>query len=153
MSNTPLPSELPEWIRNHVERYLASDGADGHMWDAALGGGTGFVPTLLLTTKGRKSGRSLLLPLIYGEHDGAYVIVASKGGFPSHPAWYLNLSADSEVDVQVIAKKFRARARTASGQERSALWEKMVGVYAPYTEYQNRTDREIPVVVLDPIEA
>jgi deazaflavin-dependent oxidoreductase (nitroreductase family) len=151
MSETPLPSELPDWIRDHVKRYIDSDGADGHMWDASLGGGTGLVPTLLLTTKGRKSGRPLLLPLIYGEHDGSYVVIASKGGFPSHPAWYLNLTAEPEVDVQVAEKKFRARARTAGADERQAIWDMMVGIYAPYTEYQSRTDREIPVVVVDPI--
>ena len=81
--------------------------------------------------------------------DG-YAIVASKGGAPTHPAWYLNLCAQPDVDVQVEARRFHARARTASGDERTALWNQMVGIYAPYTEYQGRAEREIPVVVLEP---
>ena len=152
MSEPTLPAGFPDWIRDHIRRYLATDGEEGHLWDASLGGGTGMVPTLLLTTTGRKSGKPLLLPLIYGEHDGTYVIVASKGGAPSHPAWYVNLAANPEVDVQVKAKRFRARARTASGDERKKLWDEMVGIYAPYTAYQANTEREIPVVVLDPID-
>lgn len=145
-----VPENLPEWIRDHVRRYLESDGADGHMWDASIGGGTGLVPTLLLTTVGRKSGKAVTLPLIYGKTGDGYAIVASKGGAPTHPAWYLNLCAQPEVDVQVEARRFRARAHTASGDERTALWNQMVGIYAPYTEYQGRAEREIPVVVLDP---
>jgi deazaflavin-dependent oxidoreductase (nitroreductase family) len=91
-----------------------------------------------------------ILPLIYGKTEGGYAIVASKGGAPSHPAWFLNLTAHPDVEVQVEAKRFRARARTASGGERSALWDKMVKIYPPYTAYQKRTDREIPIVVLEP---
>lgn len=151
MTEATLPESLPAWIRDHVRRYLASDGADGHLWDASLAGGTGMIPTLLLTTVGRRSGRRLTLPLIYGETDGGYVIVASKGGAPAHPAWYLNLTAQPEVGVQVRERRFRARARTAGGAERAALWEQMVGIYAPYTAYQERTRREIPVVVLEPL--
>ena len=151
MAESSLPSELPKWIRDHVRRYQESDGEDGHLWDASLGGGTGMIQTLLLTTTGRKTGRSLLLPLIYGEHEGAYVIIASKGGFPTHPAWYLNLVANPKVELQVAARKFSAEARTATGDERATLWKQMVELYAPYTQYQDRTEREIPVVVLDPV--
>ena len=151
MSESSLPTELPEWIRNHVSRYLESDGADGHLWDSSVAGGSGMVPTLLLTTTGRKSGKALLLPLIYGKTETGYAIIASKGGAPSHPAWYFNLSANPEVDVQVAAEKFRARARTAAGDERAKIWGQMVGIYPPYTAYQERTEREIPVVVLEPV--
>jgi deazaflavin-dependent oxidoreductase (nitroreductase family) len=151
MSSSSLPAELPEWIRNHVSRYLESDGADGHLWDSSVAGGSGMVPTLLLTTTGRKSGRSLLLPLIYAKTATGYAIVASKGGAPAHPAWYLNLSANAEVDVQVAAEKFKARARTLGGGERAKVWEQMVAIYPPYTAYQARTEREIPVVVLEPV--
>lgn len=151
MADAPIPNQLPAWIRDHLRRYLESDGADGHLWDASVAGGSGLVPTLLLTTTGRRSGRKLQLPLIYGETEGGYVIVASKGGFPTHPAWYRNLEAQPEVDVQVAAKRFRARARTARGEERDALWKQMVALYPPYTEYQARTEREIPVVVLEPL--
>ncbi len=151
MSADTIPAHLPDWIRDHLKRYLETDGEDGHLWDASLGGGSGMIPTLILTTTGRKSGNALPLPLIYGELDGGYVVIASKGGAPTHPVWYLNLVAEPEVHVQVKAKKFRARARTASGAERATIWEQMVGIYAPYAEYQVRAgDREIPVVVLEP---
>jgi deazaflavin-dependent oxidoreductase (nitroreductase family) len=142
------PPKLPAWVQDHITRYVATDGADGYLWDARVGGGKGFVPTLLLTTTGRKSGRALTLPLIFGHFDDEYVIVASKGGAPAHPAWYLNLEAHPEVHLQVKADKFRARARTATGEERAKLWPKMVEIYQPYTDYQAKTAREIPVVVL-----
>ena len=108
-----------------------------------------MVPTLLLTTTGRKSGSALTLPLIFG-HWGPdeYVVVASKGGAPTHPAWYLNLQSNPEVEVQVKGDKFTARAHTAGGAERAALWPKMVEIYAPYEDYQAKTERQIPVVVL-----
>jgi proline iminopeptidase len=121
------------------------------MWDASVAGGRGLVPTLLLTTRGRKSGAPRVLPLIYGKTPRGYVVVASKGGAPSHPAWYRNLSAHPEVEVQVGPQTFQARARTATGGERSALWKQMVEIYPPYDDYQRRTAREIPVVVLEPL--
>jgi deazaflavin-dependent oxidoreductase (nitroreductase family) len=148
MTESNKTRELPDWIKNHVARYLATDGADGYLWDASLGGGKGMVPTLLLTTIGRKSGNALTLPLIFGHSGPEYVVVASKGGAPNHPAWYLNLDANPEVRVQVKGDKFAARARTANAAERAALWPKMVGIYAPYDEYQAKTDRQIPVVIL-----
>ena len=147
MSEISVPAHLPDWIQNHIRRYLESDGADGHMWDL---GGPGLVPTLLLTTTGRKLGKPQLLPLIYGKTENGYAIVASKGGASSHPAWYLNLTAHPEVEVQVEAERFPARARTATGAERSALWDQMVKIYPPYADYQKRTEREIPVVILEP---
>jgi deazaflavin-dependent oxidoreductase (nitroreductase family) len=143
--------ELPVWIRDHVARYLATGGEDGYLWDASLGGGKGLVPTLLLTTIGRKSGRELTLPLIFGRSGADFVVVASKGGAPTHPAWYLNLEANPEVKVQVKAEKFAARAHPANAAERAALWPMMVEIYAPYTQYQTKTDRQIPVVVLTPV--
>jgi deazaflavin-dependent oxidoreductase (nitroreductase family) len=148
MAETTLPAELPDWIKNHLARYIETDGEDGYYWDATVGGGKGLVTTLLLTTTGRKSGRVLTLPLIFGEFDGKYVVVASKGGAPEHPAWYLNLAANPEVHVQVKADKFKAVAHTADATERAALWPKMVEIYGPYADYQKKTDRQIPVVVL-----
>jgi deazaflavin-dependent oxidoreductase (nitroreductase family) len=142
--------DLPSWIQNHITRYLATDGADGYLWDASLGGGKGMVPTLLLTTIGRKTGRTLTLPLIFGRSGKDYVVVASKGGAPSHPSWYLNLQAKPEVQLQVKADKFAARAHTADAAERAVLWPKMVEIYGPYAQYQTKTDRQIPVVVLTP---
>ena len=132
-----------------MELYL-KDGEAGHYWDASLGGGEGMLTTLLLTTRGRKSGRPLTLPLIYRPTDsGGYCVIASKGGAPNHPAWFLNLSADPSVQVQVVNDKFSAVARVAEGAERERLWQMMVDYYAPYTDYQAATQRQIPVVVLD----
>ena len=148
MAEPVLPKDLPAWIKSHLERYLATNGEDGYLWDASIGGGKGMIPTLLLTTTGRKSGRELMLPLIFGRSGNDYVVVASKGGAPAHPAWYLNLEANPDVKVQVKADKFNARAHTASAQERVALWPKMVEIYGPYADYQKKTDREIPIVVL-----
>ena len=147
-----ISPQLPDWIKEHLRNYLASNGENGHMWDASLGGGTGMVPTLLLTTTGRKSGEALTLPLIYGRAGKGYVVIASKGGAPAHPAWYLNLQANPAVNVQVKAERFDARARTANGTERAALWQQLVGIYHPYEKYQVAAGaREIPVVVLDPV--
>lgn len=148
MAQTSMPKEVMDWITKHRDRYLATNGEDGYLWDASQGGGKGMVPTLLLTTTGRKSGRELVLPLIFGRSGEDYVVVASKGGAPEHPAWYLNLEANPNVTVQVKADKFKARAHTATGQERAALWAKMVEIYGPYADYQKKTDREIPIVVL-----
>jgi deazaflavin-dependent oxidoreductase (nitroreductase family) len=131
--------------QEHVERYRATDGAEGHEWQD--------TQTLLLTTTGRKSGEPRTTPLIYSPEGDSYVIVASKGGSDEPPAWYLNLSEDPEVEVQVKADRFKARARTASAEEKPGLWKTMVGEWPAYDEYQQRTDREIPVVVLDRIAA
>ncbi|HTV79601.1 MAG TPA: nitroreductase family deazaflavin-dependent oxidoreductase [Steroidobacteraceae bacterium] len=148
MTETNKARELPPWIQDHLDRYIATDGADGYMWDASRGGGKGMVPTLLLTTTGRKSGHALTLPLIFGRSGPDYVVVASKGGAPAHPSWYLNLEANPEVRVQVKGDKFAARAHTADAAERAALWPRMVEIYGPYADYQKKTQREIPVVVL-----
>ncbi len=132
---------LPDWIRDHLRRYLETDGVDGHLWNG--------VPTLLLTTRGRRSGEWITLPLIYGTHGCACVLVASKGGHPRHPAWYSNLVAEPEVRVQVGADRFTARARTAQGEERARLWTEMRRIWPQYDDYQRATAREIPVVVLE----
>jgi len=151
MAEPTVQPGLPAWISDHIRRYRESNGKDGHMWDASVAGYNAMVPTLLLTTTGRKSGRQLVLPLIYGKTANGYAIIASKGGAPAHPVWYLNLQAHPEVDVQVEAKKFKARARTITGPERAAIWKQMAQIYPPYEDYQKRTKREIPVVVLEPV--
>ncbi len=148
MSEPVKSKELPSWIKDHLSRYLATNGEDGYLWDASLGGGKGLVPTLLLTTTGRRSGQALTLPLIFGRSGSDCVVVASKGGAPEHPAWYLNLEANPLVQVQVKADKFSARAHTADARERATLWPMMVEIYGPYEHYQQKTDRQIPVVVL-----
>ena len=110
------------------------------------------MPSPGLTTKGRKSGEPRALPLIYGEAGDSYLIIASKGGLPNHPIWYLNLQANPDCELMVGAKPVSARARVAEGEERERLWKQMAEVYPPYDEYQQRAERTIPVVVLDPVE-
>jgi deazaflavin-dependent oxidoreductase (nitroreductase family) len=127
--------------QEHVERYEATDGDEGHDWNDTV--------TLILGTRGRKSGEWRKTPLIYQEHDGDYLVVASQGGRPLHPAWYLNLSEDPEVEVQVRGDKFKARARTATPEEKPEMWKKMTATWPAYDEYQQKTEREIPVVVLE----
>lgn len=151
MAEQARSNELPGWIQDHLRRYLATNGEDGYLWEAGQGDVKFRVPTLLLTTTGRKTGRSLTLPLIFGESGADAVVVASKGGAPAHPFWYLNLEANPEVQVQIKADKFKARARTASGTERATLWSQMVSIFPPYADYQKKTEREIPVVVLSRI--
>ncbi|HEU4973952.1 MAG TPA: nitroreductase family deazaflavin-dependent oxidoreductase [Baekduia sp.] len=127
--------------QEHVERYEATGGQEGHDWQG--------TQTLVLTTKGRRSGEPRKSPLIYGEHEGDVLVVASKGGDPEPPAWYLNLEADPEVEVQVWGERFAAHARTATPEEKPELWRIMVGHWPAYEEYQEKTDRDIPVVVLE----
>lgn len=139
---SPRPRrELPNWIKSHVEQYLATNGEEGHVWNG--------VPTLLLTTTGRRSGEQLLLPLIYGEDAGRHIIVASRGGAPEHPDWYKNLVANPAVQVQVRGERFAARARSANADEKPGLWKLMAGIWPAYDDYQTKTDRPIPVVILE----
>ncbi|HEX8498096.1 MAG TPA: nitroreductase family deazaflavin-dependent oxidoreductase [Actinomycetales bacterium] len=137
-----------DWVNEHTRQYVESGGEQGHDWNG--------VPTLLLTTTGRKSGVRRRTALIYGTSPGgsvdggdAYVVVASKGGAPEHPAWFLNLQADPDVEVQVGPEVLAARARVATGEERERLWRDMAVIWPAYDEYATKTEREIPVVVLD----
>jgi len=140
----------PPWVPGHIEKYL-TDPEAAHLWDASTAGVNKMMPTLLLTTTGRKSGEPRHSPLLYQHIDGKYVIIGSKGGYPDHPAWYLNLQANPEVELQVGTKKLKARARTVSGAERQKLWDDAIVWWPPYVDYQKKTAREIPVVVLDPM--
>jgi deazaflavin-dependent oxidoreductase (nitroreductase family) len=109
----------------------------------------GGVQTLLLTTRGRKSGKLRRTALIYGRDADRYLVVASKGGSKSHPSWYLKVTDNPEVEVQVGPEKFRARARKATPDEKTRLWRVMASMWPDYDRYQARTEREIPVVVLE----
>ncbi len=140
--------KTPEWIVEHLRIYRESGGSEGHLFDASLVGGHGIVPALLLTTTGRRSGKQRTSPLFYGSTDKAYVVLGSKGGADTQPGWYLNLLANPAVEVQVGKERFTTRARVATGKERAQLWEQMVQLYPPYRDYQKKTRREIPVVVL-----
>ena len=137
------------WIAEHIELYR-TDPEKAHLWDSTHLGGPGLLPTLLLTTTGRKTGEPRALPLIYGTVGDSYVVIASKGGMPSHPIWYLNLEAHPECELQVGAKRLTARARVVEGEERERIWNQMVEVYPPYVDYKKATERIIPVVVRDP---
>ena len=126
----------------HIRRYRETDGEVGHIWRRGS-------KVLLLTTKGRVTGEPRTTPLIYENTGDAYVIVASKGGAQQHPGWYRNLAKDPHVELQVKDEVFRARARTATGEERERLWQLATQQWPDYDAYQKKTDREIPVVVLE----
>jgi proline iminopeptidase len=129
--------------QEHVDRYRETDGEEGHVWRE---GST----ILLLTTTGRRTGTETTTPLIYDlDGDGNPVIVASKGGAPEHPGWFRNIEKTPEVGVQILGEKFRARARVAEGDERERLWRQMNEMWPHYDEYAAKTDRAIPVVVLE----
>ena len=127
--------------QEHVRRYVQTDGAEGHDWQG--------TSVLILTTTGRRSGDPRSTPLIYGTHGDDYVVVASKGGADEHPAWYLNLSDAPEVTVQVRGDRFQAHARTAAADEKPELWKLMTERWPAYDDYQQKTGRDIPVVVLE----
>lgn len=128
------------WVAKHINSYVESGGRRGHQrWG---------VTNLLLTTRGRRSGKLRRTALIYGVDGGRYVLVASNGGSAGHPAWYLNLAADPRVRVQVGAETFEATASIATGEERERLWRLMADQWPDYDRYQRKTAREIPVVIL-----
>jgi proline iminopeptidase len=148
-----LAPKMPQWMVDHANKYLSSGGKEGHIYKIKPPNyGDLEVPALLLTTTGRKSGEKYIFPLFYGKAGNGYIIVASKGGAPEHPGWYKNILANPEVEVQAGTQKLKARARTASGAERAKLWQEAVKFWPPYTDYQKKTEREIPVVVLDPVQ-
>ena len=127
--------------QEHVRRYQETGGEVGYDWNGTT--------ILLLTTTGRNSGNPTTTPLIFTQDGDNYVVMASKGGAPEHPGWYRNLSKTPEVELQVKGDVFPARARTASGEERDRLWGQMTRSWPAYDDYQAKTDREIPVVVME----
>lgn len=139
----PVSDSPTEWVRSHIQKYVETGGEEGYLFRGA--------PILLLTTRGRKSGQLRRTALIFGRDSANYLIVASKGGAPEHPNWYLNLNGNPEVEIQVKAQVIKARARTANPEEKARLWPVMTAVYAPYDEYQAATQRDIPLVILEPI--
>lgn len=153
MSEAKLAPNMPKWMVDHVDKYLSSGGTEGHMYTLTPPNSASItVPSLLLITTGRKSGQKFLFPLFYGRAGDSYFVVASKGGAPEHPGWYRNLLANPDVEVQVGTAKMRARARTAQGDERTRLWKDAIVFWPPYADYQKKAgNREIPIVVLDPV--
>jgi deazaflavin-dependent oxidoreductase (nitroreductase family) len=127
----------------HIRRYQETGGEEGYIWNG--------VPTLLLYSTGRKTGQPRTHALIFAQDSDDYLIVASMGGAPRHPQWYLNLVANPEAEIQVRAQRLAVAARTAqSPDERARLWKIVTSIWPNYDAYQARTDREIPVVVLSP---
>jgi deazaflavin-dependent oxidoreductase (nitroreductase family) len=140
-------------IGAHLTAYLQSGGRVGHVIDGRPSGAYLFGTTCLIRFKGRKSGRTMITPLSYADRGGEVVIVASKGGAEAHPAWYLNLTAAPEVDFQIATQAFRATWREPEGAERRKIWDFMADCYPFYTAYQQRTERQIPVVMMKAVEA
>ncbi len=124
----------------HVRVYRETGGERGYHWRGTT--------ILLLTTTGRRSGEARTMPLIHRVDDGRWVVVASKGGWPEHPEWFKNLEAQPDAEIEVLAERIPVRASVAEGEERERLWSLMTEVWPAYDEYQARTDRQIPVVVL-----
>lgn len=136
------PPDLSLTGSDHVRVYQETDGEVGYLWNG--------VPTLLLTVTGRRTGKPVTSALIYAPDGDDYLVVASKGGAPKHPLWYVNLLADPHVELQVKDRRFSAVARTASNEEKPRLWQVVTDAWPNYDAYQARTDRDIPVVVLTP---
>jgi deazaflavin-dependent oxidoreductase (nitroreductase family) len=141
MAQDEITDSPTGWVARHIRSYVETDGAKGHRWRG--------VNTLLLTTRGRRTGKRRRTALIYGRDGDRYLLVASQGGRPDHPNWYLNLVDHPEVELQVGAEKFTARARPASPEERPRLWALMTEIWPDYDRYQARCEREIPVVVVE----
>ncbi len=131
------------YVQSHIREYVESDGKKGHIWRG--------LPTLLLTTRGRKSGKLRRTALIYGRDGVNYLLVASNGGAPNHPLWYLNLVENPQVELQVGADKFAAHARTAIPEEKLRLWQIMSKIFPLYDKYQAKAGRDIPLVIVEPV--
>ena len=141
------------FVEDHLETYLSSGGAEGHIVDVSHTGVDRVLPTLLLKTAGRRSGKDLIVPLIYGCYGGEWVVIASKAGAANHPAWYLNLSAQDSVQFQISTQCFSGRWRVAEGEERNHVWAYMETHFPPYRDYQESAgERLIPVIMLEPRE-
>lgn len=147
-----IPKDMNKLISEHIKLYL-TDPAAAHLWDARPVGLPGEVPTLLLTTIGRKSGEPRHVPLLYVAYGDGWIVVGSKGGNVDHPLWYRNLEANPECEVRVGAPPVKARARVLEGEERAEAWDMISKLYPEtYPKYQARTARELPVVALEPIK-
>lgn len=144
-----IPKDINQRIGAHIKLYL-TDPVKAHMWDATALGLDGPVPTLLLTTIGRKSGEPRHVPLLYVDDGDGFLVVGSKGGNVDHPVWFLNLQANPECEIRVAALHTKARARVLEGDDYARVWSKITTAYPNYAKYQARTDRQIPVIRLEP---
>ena len=140
-TNEEIHDSPAGWVADHIEQYVRTGGEEGHDWRG--------TKTLLLTTRGRKTGKLRRTALIYGMDGDDYVVVASKGGAPDHPSWYYNLVEEPRVVIQVGPDVMEGTARTVTGEERERLWKTMTAEWPDYDNYQRKTGREIPVVVIE----
>jgi deazaflavin-dependent oxidoreductase (nitroreductase family) len=130
-----------DWVAEHIRMYVESNGAEGHLFHG--------IPTLLLTTRGRRTAMLRRTALVYGQDGDRYFMVASDAGAPQNPRWYDNLVADPEVSLQVGPDTFTGRARTASADEKTALWPQLTAIFPQFSAYQDATERELPVVIVE----
>jgi deazaflavin-dependent oxidoreductase (nitroreductase family) len=151
-SSADIRATRRDFITEHRELYLRSGGTEGHIMDITVVGGHSLTTHCLIKYIGRKSGNIFITPLIYGDIGGEVVIVASKGGADSHPAWYLNIKDSTTLDFQIATQAFRATWREPQGAERDKVWSFMVDVFPAYAKYQASTKREIPLVMMKAIE-
>jgi deazaflavin-dependent oxidoreductase (nitroreductase family) len=151
-SSATIRDARRDWVTEHREMYLRSGGAKGHVMDITAVGGYAFTTHCLIKYKGRKSGKVFITPLIYGDIGGEVVIVASKGGADHHPAWYLNITDNKQVEFQIATQAFRGTWREPRGEEREKVWKFMVDVFPSYANYQKSTSRQIPLVMMKAIE-
>ncbi len=143
IDETPIDPEGNGWIAQHVQQYVASGGKEGHYWQPG-------VPTLLLTTRGKKSGSARRTALIYGRDGDDYVVMASYAGAPAHPDWYLNLEADPEVVIQAGEDVMTGTATVVPDEDRDRVWKIMTAIWPDYDEYATKTSRKIPLVRITP---
>lgn len=151
-SSAQIRDARKDWMVQHRDMYLRSGGAQGHIMDLTAVGAHRFGTHCLIRYKGRKSGKTFITPLCYGDIGGEVVIVASKGGADEHPAWYLNIRESDEIAFQIATQAFRATWREPEGAERDKVWAFMVDSYPFYATYQASTQRQIPLVMMKPIE-
>ena len=151
-SSAAIRQERRDWMVKHRDVYLQSGGTRGHVMDISEVGGHVFTTHCLIRMRGRKSGKTRIVPLIYGDIGGEIVVVASKGGADEHPDWYLNIRASEHIDVQIATQAFRATWREPEDVERHKVWDFMASVYPPYITYQRSTARHIPVIMMTPVE-
>ncbi len=151
-SSAEIRDARKDWVVEHREMYLRSGGAQGHIMDLTAVGGHPFTTHCLIKYRGRKSGRTFITPLCYGDIGGEVVIVGSKGGADHHPDWYLNLRAATEIEFQIATQAFRGTWREPEGGERDKVWNFIVDNFPPYATYQASTERQLPVVMMKAVE-
>lgn len=151
-SSAAISAERRDWVFEHREAYLRSGGVEGHIMDITAVGGRSFATHCLVKYRGRKSGRIFITPLCYADIGGEVVICASKGGADHHPAWYLNIIEQDEIEFQIATQAFRGTWREPEGKEREKIWEFFIDCHPFYADYQASTSRVIPLVMMKAVE-